>query len=158
VRIYLKCLSRRGTPLRAHQTCDSTLTDLGGDDFGVSLTTHWTRVQRGFYIDSRSPRSRRRARAPRSGALLTISSVRTAAPTTATRPSRCCRVASICAASILPNPLAAAALIEADRLAGLGVDVVVHEAPRKTPTPWAQELYSDSLPWCLLLFWHCSLR
>ena len=33
-------------------TCDSTVMDLGGDDFGVSLTTHWTRVPRGFYIDS----------------------------------------------------------------------------------------------------------
>ena len=33
-------------------TYDSTVMDLGGDDFGVSLTTHWTRVPRGFYIDS----------------------------------------------------------------------------------------------------------
>jgi hypothetical protein len=152
VKIYLKCLSRRGTPLRAHQTCDSTLTDLGGDDFGVSLTTHWIQVQRRFYIDGRrSPLSPQSPRAPERRAPHHFLG-------TATRPSRCCRVASICAASILPNPLAAAALIEADRLAGLGVDVVVHEAPRKTPTPWAQELYSDSLPWCFLLFWHCSLR
>lgn len=52
VRVYLKCLSRRGTALRAHQTCDSTVTDLGGDDFGVSPTAHWNRPHRGFYIDS----------------------------------------------------------------------------------------------------------